>query len=824
MLTDTVFIRFDAATKQKNLHQFEVQIRTKNPSNIEGFVIESDELSAVGTWMADRPNNYQELDDSTYSATVVLNIEKTVTSSFDFPIHLQNTNEGNIPGHVHVKFVHSNDDVQRYLFFQEDILLDGETYGFLGYELIQGENVEFDFFLKNRETDSLKSFNIYRLEPNEKSIPIFRQGLIDAHSKMKESAELCMGTSEQKIIERLAKAVQDTSALFTGFTLEQEDTLAQIFSKLKKCANYDYEKAMEIFEPLTTALDSAAGMEKLSLDILIELQSTNLFQKEKKEKFQQEIEDLASSLMFRTYLAYYAEKSPSVKVGQLHANRTAKMYSRWVNYKKIGRWNRKRKKWGGKLEEKRAKEKKQLIKKGSSSNEDDNLLDLTKPNTLRQIDVGALSSSLMKTRAYRKYSKFSRRLKSARSQEVRILKVDLEFQNEQLMNVKVLGRFYDKGLKDSVTTFFQNRIPYPYSRKKDVSYDAMVPLRLYAVPRHKYGKKDHLHLDDVFSNDYYLQGNTENYAPQDTVLTLIPGDKSRLIYKAKIVNLIKAKVFSDFVGLEGSNPNGLVQTEVSRRFFIYPKVFGVTRTAYFGYFNSFEPKIVLSKLEENQKSLLVESAFVAGSAPADLDTVFLSSTPMNLFRHAKFQSGGELNLLHFGLPNYHTNIYFNFGGFIQVVDLKVPEYGSDTTYFTSTANSSIELLDRVKLNDARTFNFNSTWIYPEVAIEINPHPLLNIGLTAKFISFPFRSKLIDINHTLADNSTYEFQMQELLNPFSITADIVNFKFEASVFLDKKVNSLVFFRSFYSFSPGDISQDFFQAQLGYSRDLFNFKRK
>ena len=74
-------------------------------------------------------------------------------------------------------------------------------------------------------------------------------------------------------------------------------------------------------------------------------------------------------------------------------------------------------------------------------------------------------------------------------------------------------------------------------------------------------------MNDVFRNDYRLLNQTANYSPKDQVICIRPGEKGKVIKKEKVTNILKAKVFSDFVGFNSSKPNGLIQTEVSHRFY-----------------------------------------------------------------------------------------------------------------------------------------------------------------------------------------------------------------------------------------------------------------
>jgi hypothetical protein len=53
-------------------------------------------------------------------------------------------------------------------------------------------------------------------------------------------------------------------------------------------------------------------------------------------------------------------------------------------------------------------------------------------------------------------------------------------------------------------------------------------------------------------------------------------------------------------------------------------------------------------------------------------------------------------------------------------------------------------------------------------------------------------------------------------------EILSFKFVASLKLSSNPNNVIFFRSCYHILPSDKSQNYFQAQLGYSFNIFDRK--
>jgi hypothetical protein len=390
---------------------------------------------------------------------------------------------------------------------------------------------------------------------------------------------------------------------------------------------------------------------------------------------------------------------------------------------------------------------------------------------------------------------------------INIEKVDIKFENEQIADIKVIGNFikgkngksYTNGKSEGFRMVFQNRIPIPYSTKADVSNDKnncrLRKIRLYETIRRD---TFYINIKDVIYNDYKLLNQTENYSPIDQVITLKPHERGKVIKKETVSKLLDAAIYTDLVGFNGSKPNGLIQTEISRRFYINRRVCTISPTyLHFGFFNDIKPKITLSKLESNNKVLELSSK------PVNSNSVQLYTNAIDIFKHTSWSSGGELNLVTAGLPGIQSMMYIDAGAFIHNVPMRLPKMDS-TVY-----------LHDIKADEDRLFNKGFLAFYPKINWTISPHSRFQIAYSVIYYWLKNFSK----DFMLVSNE------QEFLTGISNRhnwATFLSLKFLATMRLPNKTNTQLFFRSYYNYLLRNPSQNYFQAQIGYAFNIFERK--
>jgi hypothetical protein len=362
--------------------------------------------------------------------------------------------------------------------------------------------------------------------------------------------------------------------------------------------------------------------------------------------------------------------------------------------------------------------------------------------------------------------------KEKQHKEMIVDSVKIKFEEEQIVDIKVTGYIN----KSDKKLLFQNRIPISYSTKADVSNDLGVnrAIKLFD-PQDSFYIKMH----DVFTNDYKLLNKTENYSPKDQVITIIPGENGKVIMKEKGTDLFLAEVYSDILGLNSSQPNGLIQTEVSKRIYLNRRSYILgNKNAYWGFTNCVNPHITISKIEENNKYL--EPEYYNGTLHVNI---------IDLFKYTSWQTGGEINLIYLGWPRMHSIFYFNAGFYFMNIPLRLPELEEGQKYN--------EFHDITVNEEDNTINTNITSLFPEINWIISPHSNLSIAYQAKwnFILNPSKDIIVENG-----------------------CSVLSLRFVASLKLNNNADGQIFFRSYYNFSSKYRAYNFLQNQIGYSFNI------
>lgn len=170
-----------------------------------------------------------------------------------------------------------------------------------------------------------------------------------------------------------------------------------------------------------------------------------------------------------------------------------------------------------------------------------------------------------------------------------------------------------------------------------------------------------LNLADLIDYDRVLSINGNDISPEKTKLVLDKTQTSAKLYKEASTKLFEAVVFSDFLGVfDEENPNGIIQTEISKKFFINTNRTGIKSgnrwipfnwySEAVGGFEYLDVTATLSKIEENEKFLdptVIE------------DESFFE--PINVRQNQSFSVGADMNLVYWENQNKKINTYLDIG-------------------------------------------------------------------------------------------------------------------------------------------------------------------
>ena len=315
------------------------------------------------------------------------------------------------------------------------------------------------------------------------------------------------------------------------------------------------------------------------------------------------------------------------------------------------------------------------------------------------------------------------------------------------------------------------------------------------------GSKDnynyYIYASDIFRNyDNRLNNYTRDYSPADTSFSLNPAEYPEItLRKEKYINLIDAKLYGDLTGIDDTKPNGLLQIEVSKRFNINTSRIqpGGNRSD-FGYFNYFELFGSLSKIEQNNKQLILHNAGIINNGNIISPNY---ATNLDFLRYENYSTGINVGLMLFDMPDNKFTAYLDFGikyGHTIIAD----------SVFIASSNNFLKKFDNTLEAHTLTFQF------PKISIELFPES----RITPK-ISWQLNSTRLFSNNQFKQIVSYEksdltdFLLEKrarLSNQYEMFVKIApNKDYSSNIFLR--------FRFFTQFS--DANTSFSQFQIGYA---------
>jgi hypothetical protein len=293
---------------------------------------------------------------------------------------------------------------------------------------------------------------------------------------------------------------------------------------------------------------------------------------------------------------------------------------------------------------------------------------------------------------------------------------------------------------------FKNLLPIPFS--SNINTQRLGKYWLHEkLDANAYSKdKRHILVGDVLQFDNLLVNRRRDYAPADTVV-LVKGGENRKLYKEAANKILQAKIFTDFVGFNQENPNGLAQTEVSKRLNIYTQrwtSFLSRKYTNFGLFEYLEPILVVSKIEQNNRRLPISSN------NSIINNQLFSSkyaSTLDLLQYEHLSLGANLNVFLFDIPNLKSTFYVNIGGRVAR---------------TAIIDSLYSLANGIPQKNGRSEEYHvNTWrIVPEIIWKVEAHEVLDISAGFKLLYFNLADERFRQIANLNDFTTTEKSKNE----------------------------------------------------------------
>jgi hypothetical protein len=316
-------------------------------------------------------------------------------------------------------------------------------------------------------------------------------------------------------------------------------------------------------------------------------------------------------------------------------------------------------------------------------------------------------------------------------------------------------------------------------------------------------------LSDLIDYDYYLGVKRRDYSPKDTVLDM-QGNTSTTLHKEETNKLFEADVFTDFEGLNESNPNGLVQTEISKRININTVQYLSPKRLYFllgsyGYAQYIAPVVSISKLEQHNKRLNVLDLDSVRLNPGSTDTSLFNrhyhrfADALALYQYQWFSGGVDFNLFYINNHDLKYNLYLNVGGrlgFTQITDS-----------LTSISSSGITKTGLVNQYSVSTLQFA-----PQIVFNWFPEERFYFSISQKWMYFKPMSSMVQM-------VSYDKNDPTKIIPKSSTWINIT---ELMMSIQMNPNNKLFGRLRYNWEAGNGKNNFAQIQVGYATYILGGK--
>jgi len=287
------------------------------------------------------------------------------------------------------------------------------------------------------------------------------------------------------------------------------------------------------------------------------------------------------------------------------------------------------------------------------------------------------------------------------------------------------------------------------------------------VPSSKQNVRLEVDLDDVIDYRRIIDVNANDISPAKQKIALDKTQTSAKLFREESTKILEATVYTDLIGaLEEESPNGIIQTEVSRRFIVKTSRVKFPLKSGLGAFEYVDGKILLSKIEQDNKFLLPQNE------------VFDN---LSLYQHRNFSVGGSLNLLTYENQNAKLNIFFETG--------------------LEFSRSGYQLAE-----DAEQDNVNALEWNVQVKAHLFPEKRYGIIISDK-----------GSYYEILDNNT------EFLGMLNNKRDWIN-TIEFLAYLDVSTSSKLFVRYTLTHSVDNVNNNFSQLQMGTAFFILEKNRK
>ena len=348
-------------------------------------------------------------------------------------------------------------------------------------------------------------------------------------------------------------------------------------------------------------------------------------------------------------------------------------------------------------------------------------------------------------------------------------------------------------------TRFVNKFGIGFNRDKN--YRNLTRIALFDNNTASGSKGDYIKLGELLTYEPNTDLLTLDYSPADK-LVVREGDKIVDVYREEFPKLIEGAIYTDLIGLSEDKPNGLIQTELSRKFNLVTSRVPLGKSNFLSSFGLgglqyIRPAITFTKIEGKERRYKpMAKEFLSDSSNV---TRSVYVRPLDVMEYQNLSLGVDQNLLVVDHANYM--FYLNFG-----------------LRFNKTAVadslSRIENNELVKSGNVEEYSLNYFTLYPELTLLLLPEKRVSFEMIYRLTYFAPAFDNVDL-----------FRIEGGQNKFDTEKKYRWFHtFHAGLTLRTNDDNKIFARYRYNCELNNFTQSFHQLQLGYSFNLLAPKAK
>lgn len=384
---------------------------------------------------------------------------------------------------------------------------------------------------------------------------------------------------------------------------------------------------------------------------------------------------------------------------------------------------------------------------------------------------------------------------------MKVSSVKIEFYEGHIENIGVLGYIStdSSSFNQTQEVLFENNYPIAYSSKTDITGHK----NTYLFETRFHNLKYKLNLGDLLEYEYNIDSESKDYSPKNDALKLIPPIAKKELYKESFTRLLQINVFSDFIGVDEDQPNGLIQTEVSKRLNLKTGKKSLlarfNKQSNWSSFTYILPELTISKVESNNRRLLLSS--IDENINGQLVRIkYLPILDIKQFQH--FTIGADLNLLHIDVPNWKSKIEINAGFRFGRTALK------DSTKMLDSTGDIILTGD-----EENDFGINTLEVYPKASLIVKPSKNFGLTLSGKWTFLRAGTRevtLIEVEDVSTFHETRETGQNGWFNTYEIKI-YRNTSAQGNLFLRYRFHHM----SKFDWPLTNFDNNYHQIQVGYS---------